>query len=154
MISGLLLLKWPWPSIFWFLAIASFAALLLMVMFLPETCRAVVGNGSLPSHHPWNKAIFPILRPRVPDSPPENNQPKRETLAKFSNPFSGLLLLRHRATLVVSVCFGIYYMVHTCLQASLSTIFVEVYGVSGLVAGLVYIPFGVGCMISSFVAGM
>lgn len=120
---------------------------------LPETCRSVVGNGSIPVP-PWNKAIFPILRPRAPDLPPENSQQKRETHTKFGNPFSGLALLRHRATLVVSVCFGIYYMVHTCLQASLSTIFVQVYGVSGLVAGLVYIPFGVGCMVSSFIAGL
>lgn len=152
MISGLLLIRWPWPSLFWFLAITSFAVLLVTVVFLPETCRAVVGNGSHLSP-PWNKAIIQILNPKVPE-PHEKSQLKREAHPKFTNPFSGLALLRHRATLVVSTCFGIYYMVHTCLQASLSTIFVDVYGVSGLVAGLVYIPFGVGCMISSFVAGM
>lgn len=45
-------------------------------------------------------------------------------------------------------------MVHSCLQASLSTIFVDIYHVSGLVAGLVYIPFGVACMVASFLAGM
>ena len=75
------------------------------------------------------------------------------SVAKCFNPFSSILVLRDPGTLTASICFGIYYMVHTCLQASLSTVFVDIYKVSGLVAGLVYVPFGVGCSIAAFVAG-
>lgn len=155
MISGLLLLKWPWPSIFWFLSIASPAVLLVMILFLPETCRTVVGNGSIPMAW-WNTPLITTLCPRghelVPKQKKQEKQP--EDFPKLTNPLSVLTLFRHRGTLAIFVCFGIYYMVHTCLQASLSTIFVEVYHISGLVAGLVYIPFGVACMIASYVAGL
>lgn len=145
-------MRWPWPSIFWFLSIASFVALASIVLFLPETCRAIVGNGTSAAPN-WNLPIFHKLCPNEVQRT-ARRQTQAPSLSVILNPFSGLALLRHRATFVVSLCYGIYYMVHSCLQASLSTIFVDIYNVSGLVAGLVYIPFGVACMIASFVAGM
>ncbi|KAI5921826.1 putative MFS transporter [Camillea tinctor] len=149
-ISGLLLLRWTWPSIFWFLAISSAVVFVTMLIFLPETGRDVVGNGSRsPSSikAPLINVLVPALQSEI--------QPERKSTstAKAPNPLSAIFLLKDRGTLVVSICFGIYYMVHSCLQASLSTVFVDIYHVSGLVAGLIYIPFGVGCSIASFVAG-
>ncbi len=47
------------------------------------------------------------------------------------------------------LCYGIYYTIHSCLQASTSTLFVTVYHLSGLPSGLIYIPFGVACSIAS-----
>lgn len=152
MISGLLLMRWPWPSIFWFLSVASFAALVSIVLFLPETCRVIVGNGTY-SAPKWNLPLFHMLCPSKlqPTASRRNQAP---ALRVILNPLSGLTLLRHPATLVVSLCYGVYYTVHSCLQASLSTMFVDIYHISGLKAGLIYIPFGVACMIASFVAGM
>ena len=37
--------------IFWFLLILSIAAFIPLFLFLPETCRKIVGNGSVPP--PW-----------------------------------------------------------------------------------------------------
>lgn len=144
-------MRWPWPSIFWFLSIASFAALTSTVLFLPETCRAIVGNGTFAAAK-WNLPVLKTLCPGPRRTIKRQDQAR--SLSAVLNPFSGLALLRHRATLLVSVCYGIYYMVHSCLQASLSTIVVNKYHVSGLVVGLVYIPFGIACMIASFLAGM
>lgn len=41
----------------------------------------------------------------------------------------------------------------SCLQASLSTLFLDIYKISGLVSGLIYIPFGVACALSAFATG-
>lgn len=69
------------------------------------------------------------------------------------NPFSVLKLLNRPGNLIAVLCFGAYYTIYSCLQASLSTIFVEIYDISGLVSGLIYIPFGLACAFAAFLAG-
>lgn len=78
---------------------------------------------------------------------------KSENIKRVINPLAPPALLRNYGTGLAIFCYGIYYTIYACLQASLSTIFVEVYGVSGLVAGLSYIPFGVACVVASSFAG-
>lgn len=152
MISGLLLIRWTWPSIFWFTSIAAPIFMFIMILFLPETCRRLVSNGSGRTSY-LNTPFIPILRPKVDQLTGDlRAQPKKAP--KLPNPLSVLALLRNRGTLAAVVCYGIYYMVHSCLQASLSTVFIDVYHLSGLAAGLIYIPFGVACSIASVAAGM
>ncbi|KAI1329479.1 putative MFS transporter [Xylariaceae sp. FL0255] len=155
LISGLLLLRWTWPSIFWFLSIASAVVFIVTALFLPETGRNVVGNGSGirigPTTNITKAPFFRILcPPKDSTSTVHMQQPsERRTKVNF-NPLSAILILKNRNTLIASTCFGVYYTVQSCLQASLSTIFVETYNVTGLVAGLIYIPFGIGCSVASF----
>ncbi|KAI1391830.1 MFS general substrate transporter [Hypoxylon trugodes] len=150
LISGLLLIRWTWPSIFWFLVIASTTVFLTIITFLPETCRSIVGNGS--QRPPLiNRPLMPLLHPPYQEDGTEG--PEQKISRGLPNPLTVLSLLRNRATLAAVVCYGIYYTIYSCLQASLSTVFVETYNVSGLVAGLSYIPFGVACMTSAFIAG-
>jgi len=166
MISGLLLIRWEWRAIFWFLTIASSTVLLVIVFFLPETCRRIVGNGSLvPST--INRPIIPVLTVHKKTASEETGSSGLEaesvthTNAKRAagglqifNPFNGLaLIFKHKGTAVVVVCFGAYYTTTSCLQASLSTKFIDVYNVSGLVAGLCYIPFGVASIVASSFTG-
>jgi hypothetical protein len=155
--SGLLLIKWSWPSIFWFLSIASSTIFLATLLFLPETCRQVVGNGSRRGP-PINRTIAPLLSPKnsvLEDVGSLTTREKRELDGiKAANPFSTLTLLKCRSTALAIACYSIYYTIYSCLQASLSTIFVETYKVTGLIAGLSYIPFGVACVLASSVAGM
>lgn len=161
MISGLLLIKWNWSSIFWFLSILSFTVFLAVLFLLPETCRHIVGNGSIRPSHFVNRAIVPILRPpwnkltaAATDPQPKGalSEEKRNRKAT-ANPLASFSLLKHRGTLLSIVCYAIYYTLYSCLQASLSTIFVEKYHVTGLVAGFIYIPFGVACVIASSLTG-
>lgn len=49
--------------------------------------------------------------------------------------------------------YGVGYATYSCLQASLSTLFLDIYEISGLVSGLIYIPFGVACALSAFATG-
>ncbi|KAI0886352.1 MFS general substrate transporter [Annulohypoxylon maeteangense] len=150
LISGLLLIRWNWPSIFWFLTISSSTVLITILIFLPETCRNIVGNGSS-----WPPVInLPSTKLLCASSQQEGIQrPEQKVRTGLPNPFSVLSLLKNRSTLVAVICYGIYYTIYSCLQASLSTVFVETYNISGLVAGLSYLPFGVACATSAFVAG-
>ncbi|KAK6852097.1 hypothetical protein PG995_012222 [Apiospora arundinis] len=158
LISGLLLIRWTWPAIFWFLLAATCVALGIMVLLMPETCRLIVGDGTIaPSRarRPLFKALLPKLQQQ---HRPKASQMLGEkipvsSLARLANLFSALTLLKNKGTFMVILCYAIYYTVYSCLQATLSTVFVEVYNVSGLVAGLCYIPFGVACSIASFIAG-
>lgn len=153
LISGLLLIKWRWPSIFWFLSASSFAVFLAILLFLPETCRQVVGNGS----HTSPKIHQPLVSLLVPKT--DTNITSYTThgraggITDTANPLLSLTLLKCRSTSLAIACYSIYYTVYSCLQASLSTAFVEIYGVSGVVAGLSYIPFGLACIIASSLAG-
>lgn len=45
-------------------------------------------------------------------------------------------------------------MTYGCIQASLSSLFIDIYGFEELEVGLVYLPFGFGCLIASFISGM
>ncbi|KAI1407509.1 MFS general substrate transporter [Hypoxylon sp. FL1857] len=150
LISGLLLIRWSWPSIFWFLTIASSIVLLIIIIFLPETRRSIVGNGSI-GPPTINTPPIPILSPSHHSSKDHYSSEKAQI--GLPNPLSVLSLLKNRSTLVAVCCYGIYYTIYSCLQASLSTVFVETYNISGLIAGLSYIPFGVACATSAFLAG-
>ncbi|KAK8081536.1 hypothetical protein PG996_000317 [Apiospora saccharicola] len=153
-----------WRAVFWFLSTISPCCLLSMALFLPETSRAIVGNGNVRPRGVY-RAIVPILAPpptvgaSPPDDDPEGQgqqqvlpeKPKSKSV--FPNPLACLLLLRQRRTAIVVGCVGIHYTIYSCLQASLSTLFAEIYHVSGLVSGLTYLPFGVACAIAAFGTG-
>ena len=103
-----------------------------------------------------NKTPIPILCP--PNKRPlyvvQSDAGLPHNSKQESGPFSALALLRNRGTALAVFCYGVYYTIYSCLQASLSTIFVDIYGVTGLVAGLSYIPFGVACVLASNLTGI
>ncbi|OQE01709.1 hypothetical protein PENVUL_c041G04369 [Penicillium vulpinum] len=150
-ISGLLMSRWGWRSIFWFLAAISPCCLLAILLFLPETSRQVVGDGRIVATGA-NRVFFSFLSPsnltidrQIPISKGRSCQ--------IPKPWESLVVLGRPGTAIVIGSFGVYYTLYTCLQASLSSLFVQIYHTSGLVSGLTYLPFGVACAISAFAAG-
>jgi hypothetical protein len=124
-----------------------------MTLFLPETARSIVGNGSSPVKG-INKALVPLIfskETQAGESSPA--APPRQESRKFPNPLAALKLLSIPGTAIILLAYGINYTVYCCLQASLSTLFVDIYHVSGLVAGLVYLPFGAAVALSAFATG-
>ncbi|KAK4142718.1 major facilitator superfamily domain-containing protein [Dichotomopilus funicola] len=152
-LSGVLLLRWSWRSIFWFLAIGSGVCLTLMVLLLPETARNIVGNGTIPARD-INRALIPLPPNRKYDtSDTKPAIPPQQRRRNLPNPLTTLQILRKPGTAIVLVSYGINYTVYCCLQASLSSLFVNIYHVSRLVAGLVYLPFGIAVALSAFGTG-
>ncbi|CZR52217.1 uncharacterized protein PAC_02094 [Phialocephala subalpina] len=87
-----------WRSIFWFLVIMSGTLFLILLAIIPETCRAVVCDGSIPPQK-WNISLLtylpagfsdPILElqsPRNPapqDGPSTSSAPFRRTTSRSS----------------------------------------------------------------------
>lgn len=79
---------------------------------------------------------------------------KNKTRVRLGNPLRCLVLLWDYNNAIVIYSQSVCYMTLTCLQASLSSLFIEIYGLNQLQAGLIYLPFGVGCAISAFGTGM
>jgi len=149
-ISGLLMQRWGWRAIFWFLSAISPCCLILVILFLPETSRQIVADGSVPAQRA-NRVLIPLLLPKQKEhSSTLDSTPKGIYLP---NPLKPLKLLRKPNTIIIVGSVGVWYTIYSCLQASLSSLFTEIYHVSGLVSGLTYIPFGVACAISAFGTG-
>jgi predicted MFS family arabinose efflux permease len=147
MLGGALTYAAGWHWIFWFLCIAAGFCLLLMIMFLPETCRAIVQNGGIaPPRYlrlpvqavmcHWEHGAFV-------------NRPK----SRVPNPLTSLIILLRKDNAVIILAAGILYLVYACVCTSLSVIFEDVYGLNQWQVGLVYLPFGLGGTVSTFFSG-
>lgn len=62
-IGGLMNQFLGWRSIFWFLVICSGTIFIIFLAIFPETCRAVVGNGTL-SPQKWNTSLLTYITHR------------------------------------------------------------------------------------------
>ncbi|KAJ6456371.1 MFS general substrate transporter [Mycena sanguinolenta] len=150
-IGGILADKLGWRSIFWFLCISSAVCAVVLVLFLPETLRAIVGNGSIP--------LPPIYHPVVPiigrDGRRQFTAPSTVALApkkKFQNP---LLLLLHVDVVLLLVITGIVYSVFYGVTTSIATVFHDAYPqLNETELGLCFLTLGGGMSIGSMFCGM
>lgn len=125
----------------------------MIVGFLPETSRLIAGNGSATSAWYYQTAMSLIQGHFNKDYKTNAEElPKRKL--HIPNPITCLKLLFHRSTALIVLVNGIFYMTYGCIQASMSSLFIELYGFNELEAGLIYLPFGFGCALASFLSGM
>lgn len=149
LLSGGLSYAAGWTWIFWFLAIAAGVCLSLIILFLPETSRKIVDDGSIPPP--------PILRLPIPtifrhwEDSKEN--PEHQLKLRMPNPLRSLKILFRRDNFVIIFACGLLYLVYTCINVSLSVIFIDLYGLNQWQAGLIYLPFGLGGVASTFFSG-
>lgn len=109
-----------------------------------------MGNGSIPArginrsfHSLLYRSKAPVASTDIPVSRP----------IRFPNPLKSLYTLSEKDTMLIVLVNGIFYMTYGCIQASLSSLFIDIYGFEELEAGLIYLPFGFGCLIASFISG-
>ncbi|KAJ5467485.1 Major facilitator superfamily domaingeneral substrate transporter [Penicillium sp. IBT 31633x] len=146
-----------WRWIFWISAIASGICVLSIALFLPETCRSIVGNGSKSTsalHSPLFQKFRQYYSSGKLISPPAGNE-EELALPKFRipNPLMTLKILAARDSLLITVIYGIYYLTFSSLQGSLSTLFIDIYGLSNLKARIVYLPFSISSYLSAYCSG-
>ncbi len=88
-------LGWWW--IFWFLTIFSATYLVLFFLFLPETCRKVVGDGSIPPPK-LNQSLTSIIRERrriragITVDAAQQEAVRKDYRLRFPNPLSTLVI--------------------------------------------------------------
>ncbi|KAI8939501.1 hypothetical protein NX059_003272 [Plenodomus lindquistii] len=161
-LGGVLVQQPGWRWIFWFLAIASAVCFFSMMIYLPETCRFIVGNGLVPVsgiHRTLLSRVTSLCRSGKERLDAEKamtaqtNLPKKKPF-KFPNPLASLKMLLRKDTVLITLIYGLYYTNFSCLQASLSTLFIDIYEVTELQAGLTYLPFGLGSVIGAYCSGI
>ncbi len=155
--GGLLTQYFGWRGIFWFLLILSSILFALMLCFLPETCRTVVGNGSvLPPW--WNMSVYQFIahrKRRAADAEAKRLQPGAgpQRVKARPNPFAALKILMEREGGVTLGCGSLlasgYFIVLTTLSVQLS----ERFGFSPITVGLCYLPLGFGTLSSRWTIG-
>ncbi|KAI1487335.1 major facilitator superfamily transporter [Biscogniauxia mediterranea] len=151
-LGGVIAARLGWRWIFWFLVIFGGACLLLIILALPETARSIVANGSIPATGIYRMPLV-FLFEGGKENIPHSTERKEVRKSIIPNPIACLRLLAQKDILIVLLCNGIYYATYCCVQASLSTLFIEIYGYQELQAGLIYIPFGLGCLLSVYIWG-
>lgn len=155
-LGGLLSQYLGWPAIFWFLAIAATAFSVPLLLFFPETCRAIVGDGSITALG-WNRTLWSCMkRPWNQEtdrfacqSPPQ--QPRKWAIL---NPWSTLRLLSHRPVGLLLLVNGVVFASYYAVTAGIPSLFKELYILHDLGIGLSFIPAGLGSLVSATANGV
>ncbi|KAL1951425.1 hypothetical protein VTO73DRAFT_574 [Trametes versicolor] len=145
-LGGVLAENLGWRSIFWFLCIAAGVCAVIMVLLLPETLRALVGNGSIPPPKAY-RPLIPIIG-RTAQAADDADKPPRRGFANplrlFTYPDVSLLLFFN--ALVYAVFYGV--------TATISTLFQPIYPfLNETDIGLCFLAIGGGMLIGGVVTG-
>ncbi|KAF9225425.1 MFS general substrate transporter [Gyrodon lividus] len=144
-IGGALAQTVGWRWMFWFLCLLSAACFATMLMFLPETLRRLVGDGS---------AIpLKIYRPLIPlvGYGRQNVDAGVPPPPPFSNP---LLILTYLDVMNLLVFNGILYSIFYAVTTTISTLFQSTYSfLNETDIGLCFLAIGGGTIVGSLVTG-
>lgn len=146
-LGGLLSQYLGWPSLFWFLAIFVAAWLVPWILTVPETCRNVVGNGSVPPQS-WNMPLTYYISRKSHSQ--EYGQTQR---LRFPNPLRTLVVIFEKETGLILVLNSIIYIAFILTAATLGTLFKQIYGYNDIQVGLCYLPYGFGSCIAVIAQG-
>ncbi|KAK2046113.1 major facilitator superfamily transporter [Colletotrichum somersetense] len=141
-------LGWRW--IFWFLAIFSGVYFSLLLLFFPETCRRIVGDGSNQPPRLYQSA-YQLLR----KSSTVTSTASKPTLTPMPKPtpFSSLYLLFKKELGLLLSFSAIGFAGLYALTASLPTQLKDIYGLNSLKVGLMYLPLAGGSITSALIVG-
>ncbi|KAJ0422942.1 major facilitator superfamily domain-containing protein [Aspergillus carlsbadensis] len=142
-----------WRAIFWFLAIYAGVFLVLLVVLLPETLRARVGNGSRTPSNPVTQ--YPLVGYQKTTTIPWQDTQSSSPVAgrkpiDLLGPFR-MLLSNHSAPIIIFL--AVYYAVWQMSITAMSSLFKTRYGLSEIEIGLTFIANGVGSMVGTLVTG-
>ncbi|KAG9036778.1 hypothetical protein FRB95_007876 [Tulasnella sp. JGI-2019a] len=151
-------LGWRW--IFWFMCIAAGVCFTLILLFLPETLRHIVGDGSIIAPW-WDRPLVPLIGPHrrqrhnddsnSKEPSPQSSTPTRKKAPTRMNP---LLLLFQLDAVCCLLCNSFGFSVFTAMQAVMAVVFQRNYPyLNETDIGLCYLPTGLGMMGGSFLTG-
>lgn len=166
-LGGVLAQYLGWRSIFWFLTILAAITLILMVFFFPETCRKLVGDGTI-RPHPLYRTLFQVITDRREKRKAERAG-DREALRRirsatsrknrpplkigFGNPLDSLTMLFEPLLGVLlgysAIVFAGFYAIATIMPSQ----FQLLYGFDDVKVGLMYLPMAGGSALAAFVVG-
>jgi len=151
-LGGILAEYLGWRAIFWFCLIYAAVWLIPYALAVPETCRNVVGNGSIPARG-WNMTLIDLFR-RHRDKESQTIEagvPKRKL--RFPNPVHSLRVVFEKELALLLMYNTLIYLVFILIAATVSTTFADIYHLNDLELGLCYLPYGFGCCVAAIVQG-
>lgn len=157
-IGGLLSQYLDWHWIFWFLLILSGVFFVPFFLFLPETSRKLVGDGSIPP--PWTSwnladAIRHKNRAKQGLAVDEEKVAEyhRKVRISFPNPLSTLVIFGSLEAVLVLLATGFALACFYAISTGAASVLSEVYHYDEIHIGLVFLSIGGGSVISAFTTG-
>ncbi|KAL8817333.1 MAG: hypothetical protein Q9191_008167, partial [Dirinaria sp. TL-2023a] len=157
-IGGLIAQNLNWHWIFWTLLILSGCFFVPFLLFLPETCRAIVGNGSIPPPI-LNRSLLDLIGNRLRQKKNLTaNQRQAQGIRegprfRMPNPLPTLRIAVNLESFLIllanSFARACFYAITTDAAASYNAI----YGFNDIQISLMFIPIGVGGVSSALVTG-
>jgi len=149
-------LDWHW--IFWVLLIASVSFFIPLLLFLPETCRKVVGDGSIPPPR-LNWSLTDVIRHRRRQK--KGIAVDKEKIAEFRkhykfrvpNPLATLNIVFDIESGLILGATGLALACFYAISTGASSALHDVYGFNDIQIALVFIPIGAGGIVSAFTTG-
>ncbi|KAI1780107.1 major facilitator superfamily transporter [Hypoxylon cercidicola] len=166
-VGGVLAQTVGWRWIFWLLAIIAGFVFLIHAFFLPETCREIVGDGSIKPHPAyrtgWQLGKEFLRRRRARRNPESSGASMMRTVSRAStrrslhmkkfNVLQSLHILLEKEMFLLlaysSIVFTSFYCVATVMPTQLSAN----YGFDEIQIGLMYLPMVGGSIVAAFVNG-
>ncbi|KAJ5305159.1 uncharacterized protein N7443_004819 [Penicillium atrosanguineum] len=152
-IGGALAESLGWRSIFWFLAIYSGVFLIVLLLFLPETLRSLVANGSLVSLNPLTRYPLNIYQKLSKTGWDHETPPPQLAARKSIGILSPFPILVTKFTSPIILFLAIYYAVWQMSITAMSSLFESRYGLNEMQIGLTFIANGVGSMVGTLATG-
>ncbi|KAI0191591.1 major facilitator superfamily domain-containing protein [Astrocystis sublimbata] len=143
LIGGMLAYYHGWRSIFWFLTVYGGLALVLLGLFLPETCRRLAGNGSvLPPkiyQTPWQ--LIKADRSDLEKKQPQNNHTNNDEDVSFRKALvQPLKIALQKENAILLLASGLTYSGVSATTTPLSAILANTYGLDTHKIGLIFLP--------------
>lgn len=154
-IGGILAQYLGWRSTFWFLVVYSGVLLVLFIFLFPETCRNVVGNGSIPPSG-LNRSVISCIQARKQrlqrSSDVESIRPAKHKFT-LPNPLVTFRICLEKESGIILLYNGLFFTFMMTTVVVIPYLYVRTYELSELHLGLCYIANGVGSMASSMTMG-
>ncbi|EEP75702.1 conserved hypothetical protein [Uncinocarpus reesii 1704] len=135
--------RWRW--VFGFLALTCAPLYVLVLFFLPETLRCLVGNGEIYASSSW--FAMPRLRQKPLVDQGRFPKPPKPTVMGF------IRLLRYPPHLIVSVNGALSFAGLYAIYVTFPSVWEERYGFSSAEVGYLYLAPGISLLIASVLTG-
>ncbi|KAF4628197.1 hypothetical protein G7Y89_g9955 [Cudoniella acicularis] len=150
-------LGWKW--IFWFLSILATSFFIPMLLFMPETCRIIVGDGSVPPPV-WNRSLMSIINEKKrlkkgiqPDYAARDELARKRGPVRFPNPLETVTVAFEKEGFLILFFAGMVYAGFYAVIAGLPSQLRSLYNYDDLKVGLMFLPMAGGSLTAAFTQG-